>query len=119
MPAESKDVALTAPDIAENGAVSVERVRQAAQSGRPYDLVLMDMQMPEMNGLDATAKLRADNFDKPIIAVANSFTQFVPGHVHLKDMGQLVAREIEKAGGRNESLRGLDQGPRITRNQVG
>src|SRR5512139_4032515 len=39
------------------------------------------------------------DFDKPIIAVANSFTQFVPGHVHLKDMGQLVAREIEKAGG--------------------
>ncbi len=39
------------------------------------------------------------DFDKPIIAIANSFTQFVPGHVHLKDMGQLVAREIEKAGG--------------------
>ena len=39
------------------------------------------------------------DFDKPIIAVANSFTQFVPGHVHLKDMGQLVAREIEQAGG--------------------
>lgn len=40
-----------------------------------------------------------DDFNKPIIAVANSFTQFVPGHVHLKDMGQLVAREIEAAGG--------------------
>jgi dihydroxy-acid dehydratase len=39
------------------------------------------------------------DFDKPIIAVANSFTQFVPGHVHLKDLGQLVAREIEQAGG--------------------
>jgi dihydroxy-acid dehydratase len=39
------------------------------------------------------------DFHKPIIAVANSFTQFVPGHVHLKDMGQLVAREIERAGG--------------------
>lgn len=39
------------------------------------------------------------DFEKPIIAIANSFTQFVPGHVHLKDMGQLVAREIEKAGG--------------------
>ena len=39
------------------------------------------------------------DFDKPIVAVANSFTQFVPGHVHLKDMGQLVAREIEAAGG--------------------
>ncbi len=39
------------------------------------------------------------DFDKPIIAVVNSFTQFVPGHVHLKDMGQMVAREIEKAGG--------------------
>lgn len=40
-----------------------------------------------------------EDFNKPIIAIANSFTQFVPGHVHLKDMGQLVAREIEKAGG--------------------
>ena len=40
-----------------------------------------------------------EDFHKPIVAVANSFTQFVPGHVHLKDMGQLVAREIEKAGG--------------------
>lgn len=39
------------------------------------------------------------DFEKPIIAVANSFTQFVPGHVHLKDLGQLVAREIEKHGG--------------------
>jgi len=43
--------------------------------------------------------MKDDDFSKPIIAIANSFTQFVPGHVHLKDMGQLVAREIEKAGG--------------------
>mgnify|MGYP003963732975 FL=1 len=43
--------------------------------------------------------MKDEDFDKPIIAIANSFTQFVPGHVHLKDMGQLVAREIEKAGG--------------------
>jgi dihydroxy-acid dehydratase len=43
--------------------------------------------------------MKDDDFDKPIIAVANSFTQFVPGHVHLKDMGQLVIGEIEKAGG--------------------
>ena len=40
-----------------------------------------------------------DDFQKPIIAVVNSFTQFVPGHVHLKDIGQMVAREIEAAGG--------------------
>ncbi|KPB02349.1 dihydroxy-acid dehydratase [Ahrensia marina] len=40
-----------------------------------------------------------DDFGKPIIAICNSFTQFVPGHVHLKDLGQLVAREVEKAGG--------------------
>ncbi|HPW14005.1 MAG TPA: dihydroxy-acid dehydratase, partial [Thermomonas sp.] len=39
------------------------------------------------------------DFHKPIIAIANSFTQFVPGHVHLKDLGQLVAREIERVGG--------------------
>jgi dihydroxy-acid dehydratase len=43
--------------------------------------------------------MKDEDFHKPIIAVANSFTQFVPGHVHLKDMGQLVAREIERAGG--------------------
>ncbi|MDR0781065.1 MAG: dihydroxy-acid dehydratase [Pseudomonadales bacterium] len=44
--------------------------------------------------------MKNEDFDgKPIIAVANSFTQFVPGHVHLKDLGQLVAREIEAAGG--------------------
>ena len=43
--------------------------------------------------------MKEGDFDKPIIAIANSFTQFVPGHVHLKDMGQLVAREIEAAGG--------------------
>ena len=40
-----------------------------------------------------------NDFEKPIIAVVNSFTQFVPGHVHLKDLGQLVAREIEQSGG--------------------
>ncbi|WP_218353620.1 dihydroxy-acid dehydratase [Alteromonas lipotrueiana] len=43
--------------------------------------------------------MKDNDFGKPIIAVANSFTQFVPGHVHLKDMGQLVARSIERAGG--------------------
>ncbi|WKU20104.1 dihydroxy-acid dehydratase [Advenella alkanexedens] len=43
--------------------------------------------------------MKDGDFGKPIIAVVNSFTQFVPGHVHLKDMGQLVAREIEAAGG--------------------
>jgi dihydroxy-acid dehydratase len=43
--------------------------------------------------------MKEGDFTKPIIAVANSFTQFVPGHVHLKDLGQLVAREIERAGG--------------------
>jgi len=43
--------------------------------------------------------MKDGDFHKPIIAIANSFTQFVPGHVHLKDLGQLVAREIEKVGG--------------------
>ena len=43
--------------------------------------------------------MKDEDFHKPIIAIANSFTQFVPGHVHLKDLGQLVAREIEAAGG--------------------
>src|SRR6516162_589854 len=43
--------------------------------------------------------MQDSDFGKPIIAVANSFTQFVPGHVHLKDLGQLVAEEIARAGG--------------------
>ncbi|MCK6452653.1 MAG: dihydroxy-acid dehydratase [Alphaproteobacteria bacterium] len=50
-------------------------------------------------GLWRATGMKDSDFGKPIIAVANSFTQFVPGHVHLKDLGQLVAREIEKAGG--------------------
>lgn len=48
--------------------------------------------------------MKENDFGKPIIAVVNSFTQFVPGHVHLKDMGQLVAAEIEKAGGVAKNL---------------
>ncbi|MBR4736976.1 MAG: dihydroxy-acid dehydratase, partial [Rhodocyclaceae bacterium] len=40
-----------------------------------------------------------NDFDKPIIAIANSFTQFVPGHVHLRELGRIVAQEIEQAGG--------------------
>src|SRR5690554_5718972 len=43
--------------------------------------------------------MKDGDFGKPIIAIANSFTQFVPGHVHLKDLGQLVAEEIARAGG--------------------
>jgi len=55
--------------------------------------------MAGARGLWRATGMKDEDFDKPIIAVANSFTQFVPGHVHLKDLGQLVAREIEAAGG--------------------
>jgi dihydroxy-acid dehydratase len=55
--------------------------------------------MAGARGLWRATGMKDADFGKPIIAVANSFTQFVPGHVHLKDLGQLVAREIEKAGG--------------------
>ncbi|MER8724531.1 dihydroxy-acid dehydratase [Mesorhizobium sp. M1027] len=55
--------------------------------------------MAGARGLWRATGMRDSDFGKPIIAVVNSFTQFVPGHVHLKDLGQLVAREIEKAGG--------------------
>ena len=55
--------------------------------------------MAGARGLWRATGMRDGDFGKPIIAVANSFTQFVPGHVHLKDLGQLVAREIEAAGG--------------------
>jgi len=55
--------------------------------------------MAGARGLWRATGMKDGDFGKPIIAVANSFTQFVPGHVHLKDLGQLVAREIEKSGG--------------------
>jgi len=55
--------------------------------------------MAGARGLWRATGMKDDDFGKPIIAVVNSFTQFVPGHVHLKDLGQLVAREIEKHGG--------------------
>ena len=55
--------------------------------------------MAGARGLWRATGMKDGDFGKPIIAVANSFTQFVPGHVHLKDLGQLVAREIERAGG--------------------
>lgn len=55
--------------------------------------------MAGARGLWRATGMTDEDFGKPIIAVVNSFTQFVPGHVHLKDMGQLVAREIEAAGG--------------------
>ena len=55
--------------------------------------------MAGARGLWRATGMKDADFGKPIIAVVNSFTQFVPGHVHLKDVGQLVAREIERAGG--------------------
>ncbi|MEZ5939204.1 MAG: dihydroxy-acid dehydratase [Hyphomonadaceae bacterium] len=55
--------------------------------------------MAGARGLWRATGMKDSDFGKPIIAIANSFTQFVPGHVHLKDLGQLVAREIEDAGG--------------------
>jgi dihydroxy-acid dehydratase len=55
--------------------------------------------MAGARGLWRATGMKNEDFGKPIIAVVNSFTQFVPGHVHLKDLGQMVAREIERAGG--------------------
>jgi len=55
--------------------------------------------MAGARGLWRATGMKDSDFGKPIVAVVNSFTQFVPGHVHLKDLGQLVAREIERAGG--------------------
>ena len=55
--------------------------------------------MAGARGLWRATGMKDNDFGKPIIAIANSFTQFVPGHVHLKDLGQLVAREVEAAGG--------------------
>ncbi len=55
--------------------------------------------MAGARGLWRATGMKDADFGKPIIAIANSFTQFVPGHVHLKDLGQMVAREIEAAGG--------------------
>ncbi len=55
--------------------------------------------MAGARGLWRATGMKDSDFGKPIIAVVNSFTQFVPGHVHLKDLGQMVARKIEEAGG--------------------
>lgn len=55
--------------------------------------------MAGARGLWRATGMRDEDFGKPIIAIANSFTQFVPGHVHLQNLGQMVAREIEKVGG--------------------
>ena len=55
--------------------------------------------MAGARGLWRATGMKEEDFGKPIIAIVNSFTQFVPGHVHLKDLGQMVAREVEKAGG--------------------
>ena len=55
--------------------------------------------MAGARGLWRATGMRDEDFGKPIIAIVNSFTQFVPGHVHLKDLGQMVAREVEAAGG--------------------
>jgi len=55
--------------------------------------------MAGARGLWRATGMKDEDFGKPIIAIVNSFTQFVPGHVHLKDLGQMVAREVEAAGG--------------------
>ena len=55
--------------------------------------------MSGARGLWRATGMTDEDFGKPIIAIVNSFTQFVPGHVHLKDLGQMVAREVEGAGG--------------------
>ncbi|OYQ35163.1 dihydroxy-acid dehydratase [Niveispirillum lacus] len=55
--------------------------------------------MAGARGLWRATGMKDEDFGKPIVAIANSFTQFVPGHVHLKDLGQLVARQVEAAGG--------------------
>jgi dihydroxy-acid dehydratase len=55
--------------------------------------------MAGARGLWRATGMKDADFGKPIVAIANSFTQFVPGHVHLQDLGQLVAREVERAGG--------------------
>jgi dihydroxy-acid dehydratase len=55
--------------------------------------------MAGARGLWRATGMKDSDFGKPIVAIANSFTQFVPGHVHLKDLGQLVAREVERVGG--------------------
>ena len=60
--------------------------------------------MAGARGLWRATGMKDGDFGKPIIAVANSFTQFVPGHVHLKDLGQLVAREIEARRRRRQGI---------------
>src|SRR6266571_3732081 len=74
-------------------AVSAEAIRWCCSTAPPASNIRCRRSRGRATGM------KDADFGKPIIAVANSFTQFVPGHVHLKDLGQLVAREIEQAGG--------------------
>ena len=56
-------------DLAENGCIAVDKVRASLSAGRPYDLVFMDIQMPELDVFEATAKLREMGYRRPIIAL--------------------------------------------------
>jgi signal transduction histidine kinase/CheY-like chemotaxis protein/HPt (histidine-containing phosphotransfer) domain-containing protein len=56
-------------DLAENGRIAVDKIRQAQVAGEPYDIVLMDMQMPELDGYGATSRLRCEGYERPIIAL--------------------------------------------------
>jgi len=90
----------TAPSFA--GSSAARPTSQAAETAMPQYRSRTTTHGRNMAGARALWRatgMTDGDFDKPIIAVANSFTQFVPGHVHLKDLGQLVAREIEAAGG--------------------
>ena len=72
--------------------------RQARKTIAVFAELALDVAMPAYR-----SGMKDDDFSKPIIAMVNSFTQFVPGHVHLKDLGQLVAREIEARRRRQRS----------------
>ena len=81
-----------------NGRQNLVGVRIRRRAGLPL-VTTAGRNMAGARSLWRATGMKDDDFQKPIIAVVNSFTQFVPGHVHLKDLGQLVAREIEAAGG--------------------
>jgi hypothetical protein len=79
--------------------VSRQAKNERTMAGHTGKTTTHGRNMAGARGLWRATGMKEGDFGKPIVAVVNSFTQFVPGHVHLKDLGQLVAREIEAAGG--------------------
>ena len=90
---------LTAASLSLNNSAAIARNEGSKMPKYRSKTTTEGRNMAGARALWRATGMQEEDFQKPIIAISNSFTQFVPGHVHLKDLGQMVAREIERAGG--------------------